>query len=361
VARRNQPQHILVLVDDLPFAILNPLQLGVNVRNDGLRLVIRRHHTVHLILHALRQRLWSLGCIRSTARGVHVRGVQGAQGDGLPPRFEETAHAGLGSQKGGLVDIELVALKQAIPLLGDEGAVLLGHLLPDLVLVVLVGLLLADGLVEGHAVEPRRAVDVHGVGVARAGVPVGAAGRQRAVDGRGAEAAVHLGALAVRFGEDPVNLQQRLRIHVWGALLAAVFLIRGRLARLVGAFAAGLAAARGHDGLVVAIVAGIVLAAVLLAAFLGLDLGARTDHEVGDERDQLLGFLAHAVGVAPERMVHVLVVFETVVPDEVEVVDEFGLGLVLQALELLGHGAQIHGLLDDCINIVRDMNASKVL
>jgi hypothetical protein len=170
-----------------------------------------------------------------------------------------------------------------------------------------------------------------------------------AADGRGGEAvtAVHLGTLAVGFGEEAVELQQWLLLHVWGPLLA-FFLVRRRLPGLVGAFCARLAATRRHYRLVVAIVTGIVLAAVLFPAFLRLDFCPRPDDEVRDEGNELLGLLAHAVGHAAEGVAHVLVVLETVVPDEVEVVDEISLGLELKALELLGHGPEVHGLFDDC-------------
>ena len=42
------------------------------------------------------------------------------------------------------------------------------------------------------------------------------------------------------------------------------------------------------------------------------------------------------------------VVGEAVLPDEIEVVLELLLGLVHPALDLLEHGLEVHGVLDDC-------------
>ena len=40
VAWRHKPEHVLMLVDDLPFAVLNPLQLRVDVWDDGLGFIV---------------------------------------------------------------------------------------------------------------------------------------------------------------------------------------------------------------------------------------------------------------------------------------------------------------------------------
>ncbi len=130
-------------------------------------------------------------------------------------------------------------------------------------------------------------------------------------------------------------------------------MIRRRFARLVGALCPGLATPRGHYRLVVAVIAGVILAAVLFPALLSLDFCSWSNDEVWDEGYELLCLLAHAIGHAAERMTHVLVVLETVVPDEVQVVDKVGLGLVLETLELFGHGTQVHGLLDEIVVVGR--------
>ena len=80
--------------------------------------------------------------------------MQDTKSFGLSPRLEEAAHSRFAPHGGGLFDVEPVAGKQLIAAFGNESSVLLGNLLPDLVGIVLVGLLcgLAQRLAEGHAV-----------------------------------------------------------------------------------------------------------------------------------------------------------------------------------------------------------------